>query len=101
MRSNTSKKTTMPVSFSGHETFPFRYGWLKKGVDAVAKAPAFFSDERAMIDLGVGKNMVNSIRHWCLAAQLIQDEKSSTNRSQFIPTEIGAAIFLDGGFDPY
>ena len=24
-------------SFSGHETFPFRYPWLKKGVDAVRK----------------------------------------------------------------
>jgi len=22
-------------SFSGHETFPFRYPWLKKGFDAV------------------------------------------------------------------
>lgn len=91
----------MTVSFSGHETFPFRYGWLKKGVDAVAKDPTFFSHERAMIDLGVGKNMVNSIRHWCLAARLIDQNRGSTNRSQFVPTEIGKAVFSDGGFDPY
>lgn len=91
----------MTVSFSGHETFPFRYGWLKKGVDAIANDPTFFSHERAMIDLGVGKNMVSSIRHWCLAARLIAQGRDSTNRSQFIPTEIGKAVFSDGGFDPY
>lgn len=101
MRSNPSAKTNMPVSFSGHETFPFRYAWLKKGVDAIAKDPIFFSLERAMIDLGVGKNMVSSIRHWCLAARLIRQERGSTNRSQLIPTEVGKAVFFDGGFDPY
>ncbi len=27
--------SVMHSSFSGHETFPFRYPWLKKGFDAV------------------------------------------------------------------
>ena len=27
-------------SFSGHESFPFRYPWLKKGVDAVRQFDA-------------------------------------------------------------
>jgi Protein of unknown function (DUF4007) len=61
VQSNRNRKTALPISFSGHETIPFRYAWLKKGGDAVAKDPTFFSHERAMIDLGVGKNMVNSI----------------------------------------
>lgn len=94
-RANTS------LSFSGHETFPFRHGWLKKGVDAVAKDPTFFSEERAMIDLGVGKNMVGSIRHWCLAARLIKEVGGSTHRSNFVMTEIGERVFSNGGYDPY
>src|SRR5258707_8749847 len=88
--------TSSIFCFSGHETFPFRYSWLKKGVDSVAKDPAFFTTERAMIDLGVGKNMVNSIRHWCLAARLIEQVRGSTSRGQFIPTEIGERVFFDG-----
>ena len=48
-------------SFSGHETFPFRYTWLKKGVDAVRDDPSVFTSDRATITLGVGKNMVRSI----------------------------------------
>jgi len=97
----SANKISVPVSFSGHETFPFRYSWLKKGVDAVVKSSTFFSDERAMIELGVGKNMVGSIRHWCLAARLIELEKGSPNRSHLIPSQIGMSIFCDGGFDPY
>lgn len=101
MPSNQGAKANISLSFSGHETFPFRYGWLKKGVDAVTKAPAFFSNERAMIDLGVGKNMVHSIRHWCLATRLIKEDRGSASRGQLIPTEIGKSIFSNGGFDPY
>jgi hypothetical protein len=30
------------LSFAGHETFPFRYAWLKKGVDGVGEDAALF-----------------------------------------------------------
>ena len=63
------------ASFSGHETFPFRYTWLKKGVDAVdtiRENPTIFADDDATITLGVGKNMVRSIHHWCQVAGLIE-----------------------------
>ena len=50
-------------SFSGHESFPCKTLWLKKGYDFVARGKDFNSPE-AVIDLGVGKNMVASIRYW-------------------------------------
>ena len=89
------------VSFSGHETFPFRYGWLKKGVDAVTKNEGqhFFTRDDAMVDLGVGKNMVQSIRHWCLSANLI---RPLDNRySGYKTTDLGRLIFEVPAFDPY
>ena len=49
--------------FSGHESFPCKTLWLKKGYDFVAQGKDFNSPE-AVIDLGVGKNMVASIRYW-------------------------------------
>lgn len=89
-------------SFSGHETFPFRYTWLKKGIDAVREKSVIFADNAGTITLGVGKNMVRSIHHWCQAARLIEgDGVDSNNRRQFVPTELGNSIFADGGFDPY
>jgi hypothetical protein len=51
--------------FSGHESFACRYGWLPKLYEAVTADPALFSsDERAILTLGLGRNMVKSIRFW-------------------------------------
>ena len=97
---HTTSLYLVSPSFSGHQTFPFRYTWLKKGVDAVLKDQTVFSSENASVTLGVGKNMVASIRHWCQVSGLI---KTDTNqRGRFIPTNLGKAIFGDqNGFDPY
>jgi hypothetical protein len=55
----------MAFRYSGHETFPCRYAWLPKAFAAVEADPeAFADDEKAMIRLGVGKNMVRAIRFW-------------------------------------
>ena len=55
-----------------------------------------------MVDLGVGKNMVQAIRYWCLAAQLMrEDTDSGAGRGRYVPTTIGRRIFANGGFDPY
>ena len=90
------------ASFSGHETFPCRYTWLKKGVDGVRKNPTIFADDSATITLGVGKNMVRSIHHWCRVTGLIEgDGVDSNNRRRFVPTTLGDSIFADDGFDPY
>ena len=95
---HTTTPSKIKPSFSGHETFPFRYTWLKKGVDAVMDDPAVFTSDRSTITLGVGKNMVRSIRHWCNTAGLIQ---AGDDRTRFEPTKLGNAIFADDGFDPY
>lgn len=102
-------------SFSGHQTFPFRYTWLKKGVDAVAEDPNIFSSENASVTLGVGKNMVSAIRHWCRVSKLIEEgtgqseqltiqlneQRTVYQRGQFVPTYLGSTIFDENGFDPY
>jgi hypothetical protein len=86
-------------SFSGHETFSLRHGWLKKGVDGISKESSFFSPEEGMINLGVGKNMVQSIRYWCLATQIIQEDPEK--RGKLVPSDLGKNIFLEGNLDPY
>lgn len=96
-----AEHTTSPYfSFSGHQTFPFRYTWLKKGVDAVTEDPTVFSSEDASVTLGVGKNMVASIRHWCQVSDLIRPD--AQQRGRFVPTGFGKTIFDDKeGADPY
>jgi hypothetical protein len=94
---------TLSLSFSGHETFPFRYSWLKKGVDRLAEDPALFRRDEAMTRLGVGKNMVRSIRHWCLAARVIEEVPGGTRQPSgcFRPSPFGTALLGEKGLDPY
>ena len=78
-------------SITGHETFACRNFWLKKGFD-FEKGTTSFSDKDAVVKLGVGKNMVNSIRHW-LKAFGFNNQKQDANLLE--------KIFNDIGFDPY
>jgi hypothetical protein len=86
-------------SFSGHETFPFRYPWLKKGFDAVRQDAGVFLRDDAITTLGVGKNMVRSIRHWCLTAGILAENRNDGGSLQ--PTELGSLLLDDAGLDPY
>ena len=86
-------------SFSGHETFPFRSSWLKKGVDWVNKDPSIFQHEDAVVKFGVGKNMVQSIRHWCIATRVVEDLANGDTGLR--STLLGNKLFTDDGWDPY
>ncbi len=95
--------TSFRASFAGHQTFPFRYTWLKKGVDGVRKDPEVFGKEDAMVTFGVGKNMVESIRHWGVAIGTLEEDPAVPNNRgrQLRATDLGAALFADNGWDPY
>jgi hypothetical protein len=86
------------VTFGRHETFQLRYSWLTKGVQEFSKDPDIFTskDKDATVKLGVGKNMVNSIRYWLVATQILNQSKG-----EYSLTPVGQAIFGDSGFDIY
>ena len=92
MRFNPKK-----VGFGRHETFALRYSWLTKGFQALQADSEVFTSDEATVTLGVGKNMVNAIRHWLLASRLIEPAEGKG----FQPTPIGSAIFDKKGYDPY
>lgn len=79
-------------TFSGHESFPCKTLWLKKGYDFVVQGRDFNRPE-AVIYLGVGKNMVASIRYWLRVFGLSEGDQ---------PTWLGNYLFDDAnGKDKY
>jgi uncharacterized protein DUF4007 len=90
--------------FSGHETFPLRYGWLKKAYDEVASQrgipgnKAIFRGEDGIARFGVGKNMVASMRHWATCCGIIHETPGDETLS---PTPIGDLLFGPKGLDPF
>ena len=82
----------MKYTFSGHESFHCKSLWLKKGYDFVVEGKSF-NDESAVVDLGVGKNMVSSIKYWLKSFGIINEDGSAT--------PIGCSILSNDGYDPY
>ena len=86
------------MKFRGHETFFIRKGWLGKGLKNVAdKADVFVTKEVNPMDiLGIGSNMVKSLRYWMQAAGLATEPRSG-KRVQTL-TDLGRIIYQQ---DPY
>ena len=104
-------------TFSGHDTFVLRHGWLKKIYDRLGEleieqgqgeadtvpAGVLFEPEQAMSEFGVGKNMVRAMRYWSQATNFFTISKEGNVSA----TELGSLILGDSakgkgyGLDPY
>lgn len=88
---------------SGHETFPLRYGWLKKAYDSVAalggeaEIRAVFGED-AIARFGVGKNMVAAIRHWAQVTGILTE---SAGAKTVRTSGLGNRLLGLQGLDPY
>jgi len=92
--------------FSGHETFPLRYGWLKKVYDAVHslellgaihETKDIFMSHDAIARFGVGKNMVISMRHWATCSNVILED----DNHNIATTKLAKLLLSDDGLDPW
>ena len=98
----------MKAKFTGHDTFSLRYGWLYKAINYLNSGGKLqTSNEKstrsAIVELGVGKNMVNAIRYWSEASSIIA-VSNFNNVIEHRVSEHGKYLFgsLDvQGKDPY
>jgi Protein of unknown function (DUF4007) len=99
-RPNQERQQNTFQVFARHETFHPRFGWLKKGFDYASRTlyerasqdSGIFLREDAPVLLGVGKNMVRSIRYWCSAFKILENDA---------PTDFGKQLLGIGGWDEY
>jgi len=84
----------MKYTFSGHESFTCKGLWLKKGYDFIA-AKHDFNAPDSVIELGVGKNMVSSIRYWMKAFGLTTNDQLSPIASYLLGKESGKDPFIE------
>lgn len=84
--------------FSGHQSFSLRISWLPKVIREISEGHDPLTDiDRGITSMGLGKNMVESLRCWIEAFQV-----ASKDESGWKLTPIGGLIFSPGtGQDPY
>ncbi len=83
----------MAMKFRAHETFFIRKGWLSKGMKAVKNDVAtFISKEKNPMDtLGIGSNMVKSMRYWMQAVGITEEPNKGKRTQSF--TSLGEKIY--------
>lgn len=79
------------MPFARHETFYIREGWLFKGMRAIRIAeennilPTIFLDADAPERLGIGRNMVRSLRFWMQATGLTREHSEGRSVQRLTP----------------
>lgn len=83
--------------FSGHETFACRFVWMPRAVRLIGRDPGALADDQlAIMELGLGKNMVRSLRFWLEAFEVAVPERGEWRLLPF-----GAAMLGPEGLDPF
>lgn len=64
-----------------HASFSIREGWFEKAINSIRESEkSIFSKGNGVTTLGIGANMVTSLRFWLIASGIIQEKNSySTN----------------------
>ena len=68
------------MKFRAHETFFIRKGWLSKGIKYVEQTEGrvFIDKENNPMDvLGIGSNMVKSLRYWLQAVGITYENAAT------------------------
>lgn len=80
--------------YSGHESFTCKTLWLKKGYDFIYNNQNFNSPD-AVVQLGVGKNMVASIRYWMKVFGLTKNDTLLPIADYIFNSENGKDPFIE------
>lgn len=81
------------IRLKGHESFHIREGWLRKGMKSIQNDDIIFGRDDASDILGVGSNMVKSIRFWLQACGLtIEKSHKNGKRHQTPSSDFGSII---------
>ncbi|MFJ8236351.1 DUF4007 family protein [Ureibacillus sp. NPDC094379] len=76
------------MAYGRHESFYLRNKWVSKGLKHVRNNNNFFYDKDNFEKIGLGKNMVRSLRFWLTALNLIEE-----NNKKHTLTELGELIY--------
>lgn len=81
-------------SFSGHESFYCKTLWLKKGYDFISENKDFNAPD-AVVELGIGKNMVSSLRFWMRSFGLFDEGKPTLIANYLLDNEKGKDPYIE------
>ncbi len=89
------------TKYRGHETFSIRKNWLAKGIQVIQRIPEIFTDKSLspMDELGIGRNMVTSLRYWLKVLDLTEETRNPKRKKMHTVLTSFGKLVADN--DPY
>lgn len=89
------------MGYAQHQSFHLRFNWLRKGINMLKKDPRFFHDKEAAEKIGLGKNMVQSLRFWIEATGIAETKIVLEEEKRKTVHELTAVGNIIENSDPY
>ncbi|MEZ2734427.1 DUF4007 family protein [Aneurinibacillus aneurinilyticus] len=64
------------MGYGQHQSFYLRPHWIAKAIRMLEEDERFFYDSFGFEKIGLGKNMIKSLRFWTMAMNIVQEERS-------------------------
>lgn len=80
------------MAYARHQSFYLRDKWFSKGLKSVEQDNRFFFNEFAFEQIGLGKNMVESLKYWLFAFNVIEERSEEGQKAHYL-TDIGQLLY--------
>jgi Protein of unknown function (DUF4007) len=80
------------MGYGQHQSFYLRDRWLPKAIKEISNDERFFYDKQAFEKIGLGKNMVQSLRYWAVATNVVGEEFSKERQKSHYITDFGKML---------
>ncbi|WHY88585.1 DUF4007 family protein [Neobacillus novalis] len=81
------------MGYGQHQSFYLRDRWLNKAIRHINDDERFFYDKEAFEKIGLGKNMVQSLRYWVLATRVAQEKFNDERKKVYKITQFGKILY--------
>lgn len=82
------------MGYGQHQSFYLRINWLRKAINELREDSRFLYQDSAAEQIGLGKNMVQSLRYWVVATGIV----NMNNRAEHDISPFGRIM---SDYDPY
>lgn len=80
------------MAYARHQSFYIRDKWFSKGLRAVKQNKRFFFEEYAFETIGLGKNMLESLKYWLLAFDVLEERIEEGQRVHVL-SDLGNILY--------
>jgi hypothetical protein len=81
------------MGYGQHQSFYLRDRWLNKAIRQLREDSRFFYDKEAFEKIGLGKNMVQSLRYWAIATGVVEEVFNEERKKIHLITRFGELIY--------